>query len=374
MAVGDKLPVVMGREKAVPSGVATLGADGILAEAQRPSASQIMTADGSSVESALTVVGAPTGGIEGQALVSAGAGSTSRVKWGPWPSTPNLLDNWYFVGGGSQQGGGRFPINQRGKTEYTNYGYTIDRWSTYDGITVALDNAGISITPSDVNSNDAFLRQIVENYNAYANLTLTFSIKIESSTGPGVVVRIYDGVTTKTSIACTSGICTISKKISSNPTALQLTIRGATRTSYNTIISAAKLELGDNQTLAHKEGDTWVLNDPPPNYQQEFVKCQMYFRSMHFYEIISARFNNTVIASLNLQPPMRANSTILNPNACSIYSNSGSSMGGTVNQAYTSVFSNIMAIALNVPTGQDAMSYGVTIRTASEPVFISSDL
>lgn len=27
----------------------------------------------------------------------------------------NLLDNWYFVGGGSQQGGGQFPINQRGK-------------------------------------------------------------------------------------------------------------------------------------------------------------------------------------------------------------------------------------------------------------------
>lgn len=128
MAVGDKLPVVMGREKAAPSGVATLGADGILAEAQRPSASQIMTADGSSVESALTVVGAPAGGVEGQALVSAGAGSTSRVKWGPWPSNPNLLDNWYFVGGGSQQGGGQFPINQKGKTEYAGGARGLDRW------------------------------------------------------------------------------------------------------------------------------------------------------------------------------------------------------------------------------------------------------
>lgn len=35
----------------------------------------------------------------------------------------NLLDNWYFVGGGSQQGGGQFPINQRGETSYsTSYG------------------------------------------------------------------------------------------------------------------------------------------------------------------------------------------------------------------------------------------------------------
>ena len=36
MAVGDKLPVVMGKEKAAPNGVATLGEDGKLAEAQRP--------------------------------------------------------------------------------------------------------------------------------------------------------------------------------------------------------------------------------------------------------------------------------------------------------------------------------------------------
>ena len=28
-------------------------------------------------------------------------------------SNENLLDNWYFAGGGSQQGGGQFPINQR---------------------------------------------------------------------------------------------------------------------------------------------------------------------------------------------------------------------------------------------------------------------
>ena len=41
----------------------------------------------------------------------------------------NLLDNWYFVGGGSQQGGGSFPVNQRGKTSYsTSYGSIFDCW------------------------------------------------------------------------------------------------------------------------------------------------------------------------------------------------------------------------------------------------------
>lgn len=41
----------------------------------------------------------------------------------------NLLDNWYFVGGGSQQGGGQFPINQRGQTSYSGTNQNaIDRW------------------------------------------------------------------------------------------------------------------------------------------------------------------------------------------------------------------------------------------------------
>src|SRR5699024_7637111 len=47
-------------------------------------------------------------------------------------SNPNLLDNWYFIGGGSQQGGGQFPINQRGQTSYSNSGdsiiMSVDRW------------------------------------------------------------------------------------------------------------------------------------------------------------------------------------------------------------------------------------------------------
>ena len=39
---------------------------------------------------------------------------------------------------------------------------------------------------------------------------------------------------------------------------------------------AIKLELGPVQTLAHKEGDNWVLNDPPPDPALELTKCQRY--------------------------------------------------------------------------------------------------
>ena len=43
-----------------------------------------------------------------------------------------------------------------------------------------------------------------------------------------------------------------------------------------TKIQAVKLELGPFQTLAHKEGSKWVLNEIP-DYATELAKCQRYF-------------------------------------------------------------------------------------------------
>lgn len=40
-------------------------------------------------------------------------------------------------------------------------------------------------------------------------------------------------------------------------------------------VLAAKLELGDTQTLAHKEGDTWVLNEIP-DFGEQLRRCQWY--------------------------------------------------------------------------------------------------
>ncbi|RHT58864.1 hypothetical protein DW766_01615 [Butyricicoccus sp. AM29-23AC] len=40
----------------------------------------------------------------------------------------------------------------------------------------------------------------------------------------------------------------------------------------STLIKAAKLELGSTQTLAHKEGDKWVLNEIP-DYGEQLRRC-----------------------------------------------------------------------------------------------------
>lgn len=45
-------------------------------------------------------------------------------------------------------------------------------------------------------------------------------------------------------------------------------------------LAAAKLELGPTQTLAHREGDKWVLNEVP-DYGEQLRRCQRYFWRLH---------------------------------------------------------------------------------------------
>ena len=57
----------------------------------------------------------------------------------------NLLDNWYFAGGGSQQGDGQFPINQRGQTSYTaSNANCIDRWKLFKSPSPCSPRRGFS--------------------------------------------------------------------------------------------------------------------------------------------------------------------------------------------------------------------------------------
>lgn len=51
------------------------------------------------------------------------------------------------------------------------------------------------------------------------------------------------------------------------------------RYSSTTTAIAAKLELGSTQTLAHKEGDKWVLNEIP-DFGEQLARCQRYFNAI----------------------------------------------------------------------------------------------
>ena len=200
-----------------------------------------------------------------------------RCAYLPWHNE-NLLDNWYFVGGGSQQGGGQFPINQRGQTSYAagDYQYCIDRWMQ-DGENVTIVDNGIKIEAQDTTDLDNKIYQTIES--VPHNVPLTFSAIIDnklyivqgmSFTQIQNIVNDFVGV----EIGETNGY--------------QYALIRNTQGSIT--IQAVKLERGFLSTLASKnESGNWVLNDPPPNFQQELAKCQ---RMYQLYSAASLRPSN----------------------------------------------------------------------------------
>ena len=141
-------------------------------------------------------------------------------------SNPNLLDNWYFI----------TPVNQRNAyNTVTKLGYCIDRWKlTAGSVNIHKNNGGIILNGT--------IEQILEKPGPVQTVTASYL------TPDGVKTAKYDSATRTVSIT----------------------------TDIETLIIAAKLEVGTNQTLAHQEDDGWVLNDAPPSETAELERCMRY--------------------------------------------------------------------------------------------------
>ena len=179
-------------------------------------------------------------------------------------------------------------VNQRGLLEYTETGYTIDRWLKEVNIDIKLETDYLSIIPKKTSNSGLFQRIELEKF--VEGRIYTFSILTKEN-----VLEcgnfIYNPL----------GNIFVQKLIANNPKHYMqfnstnnnylsfgiLNISGENGTNLNLV--AAKLEEGSVQTLAHKEGDIWVLNDSPPDYALELVKCQRYFER----GVINRRFKNT---------------------------------------------------------------------------------
>lgn len=215
-----------------------------------------------------------------------------------WQCNPNLLDNWYFVGGGSQQGGGQFPINQRGQTEYINPGvlsYAIDRWfSQGEGVKVSINEGYVSVGGANTS---CWFGQKFE-YTLNLDATYTFSIL----TYEGVLLSItFKGLGYHPFIDPRGSGLNV-ELVSANWMNL------VTASGQTINIVAVKLELGDRQTLAHKEGDTWVLNKAP-DYGEELAKCQRYYWASEMFYSANAPsviLNSYLICNVKFPVKMRA--------------------------------------------------------------------
>lgn len=170
----------------------------------------------------------------------------------------NLLDNAYFVN----------PVNQRGLTNYTQDGYAIDRWKI-ENAEIELSNNCILLKSKSADGFGDFY-QIIENYNDIKGKNATFSILSDNKileyhfTIGGQPAPVIDSQNTNIQVFSID--------------ARHILIRTHSRDTFG--MSAVKLELGSTQTLAHKEGGTWVLNEIP-DYATELLKCQRYFQKLN---------------------------------------------------------------------------------------------
>ncbi len=165
-------------------------------------------------------------------------------------SNLNLLINGDF----------RKPVNRNGKSKYIEAGPIIDRWRLNgDGEkSVELTDNGLKFTKTS---------------GTYADLNYFFDIKQTS-----IFSVLFDNKLISLQInPPLSGNLVISfggGYLYYISTDSLLKIRLTANISINLV--AAKLELGNQQTLAHKDADgNWAPNDPP-NYDLQYLLCSQY--------------------------------------------------------------------------------------------------
>ena len=185
---------------------------------------------------------------------------------------PNLLDNWFF---------GR-PVNQRGQTEYNNSAngatYSIDRWlvNWYTGKITLSDNG---VLFNSVDSTSAIFRQKIctqEDYKYLVGKQVTISALIngELSVRTGVLPE-YSSNAGFGSAASTDRDKRYFIRLICQDSRLNFDIYINAGDPTELPISAAKLELGSTQTLAHKENGVWVLNEIP-DFGEQLRRCRRY--------------------------------------------------------------------------------------------------
>lgn len=181
---------------------------------------------------------------------------------------PNLLRNWYFVGGGT--GRGVFPVNSRGVTSASATSeYFIDGWTTYGTYlnTYQLLSSGFKLTGQ---SNNISLVWQYLDPSFISGKTVTYS-----------VLTVEDGLATATDTITLTSTMAIKLELHGNNNRTIGTLN-ASDTSCGAVLRipssdyvtyvAVKLELGDQQTLCHQENGVWVLNEIP-DYEEEYYRC-----------------------------------------------------------------------------------------------------
>jgi len=178
---------------------------------------------------------------------------------------PNLLYNAYFGN----------PVNRNGKTEYTGANIvTIDGWINTGIGTIYVTDGGV------ISSKNTYLMQrnpskLPKEY--FLGKTVTFSVLTNDGLKSATKVLPQEFPVQYTEYITfwhASGKTTTFNYSASTSSWGVDVIRNVSDGDSPTII-AVKLELGDQQTLAHQENGVWVLNEIP-DYAEQMAICQQY--------------------------------------------------------------------------------------------------
>ena len=203
-------------------------------------------------------------------------------------------------------------VNQRNQKEYTNNSYTIDGWFIgTDGGSVSLQDGKLHFKRDGSWMN--FIQNI-EKFDSMKGERLTLSVLADGRFGL-VVQYKNDGYLFSDIVEREHGVHSFTFDLPTDATMFSVMLSISDNNGQN--FYAAKLEPGPFQTLAHQEGSKWVLNDPPPNYALELLKCQRYFVRMKNTEssAVSIGFgsktaHNKVAITVPLAVPMRIKPTV----------------------------------------------------------------
>lgn len=192
---------------------------------------------------------------------------------------------------------------------YTGNGYMVDRWKIiYGNGQISITDGYVSFLGSGVN----FSQILDENvYKPLRGKTVTLSI---IGRGDCQIVSedaqySYNAAFINSDVFTLASVSFLTKSDSD-----RFIFHIKPNTSNPVDILAAKLELGPTQTLAHREGDRWVLNEVP-EYGEQLRRCQRYFvrlgddRASQNCAIGFANCANTTTANAFISTPVSMRTT-----------------------------------------------------------------
>ena len=186
---------------------------------------------------------------------------------------------------------------------YMAVGYTVDRWMIGAGSngTLSLTESGLKLTRTD---GIMYLAHRISKTQIPEGTTLTYSAL--TTLGLYSISFVVKNDTYHEQDVGGG----ISLGWNYTPAEMmELTLVNNTQNS-DVIPIAAKLELGDTQTLAHKEGDKWVLNEIP-DFGEQLRRCQRYFvRLTNAYGYGWTYSSSVANFFVSLPTTMRANPVI----------------------------------------------------------------